>query len=29
VEAQFLISSSPKSLFDSVLLRAGISPADD
>lgn len=29
VEAQFLISSSPKSLFDSVLLRAGISPPDE
>lgn len=29
VEAQFLISSSPKSLFDSVLLRAGISTAEE
>jgi hypothetical protein len=28
VEAHFLISSSPKALFDSMLLRAGISLAD-
>jgi hypothetical protein len=28
VEAEFLISNSPEALFDSVLLRAGVSPAD-